>query len=104
MVNSDRPSSDARRRAALTKRVFSTLDSAGASIVETHAVVFHACLESIDRMLHEAAAVGELESVQPWLEQQIEQLSFYVIAWRPGASAAEAAREALSGRRDDRTH
>ncbi len=106
MTDHERPTNgdDATPAGDLTRQLFATLTKADASILEAHGAIFHACLESLDRVLAEAAAVGELDTVQPWLREQLDALYFYVLAWRPGASPAEAALEALSGRTDGRTH
>jgi len=85
-------------RAELTRKIFQTLERADISIADCHAAILRAMLESLNRMLGEAAAVGCVAETQPWLAQQLEQLQFYVAAWRPGASPAIAAEEALEAR------
>ncbi len=84
----------------LTTRILEQLGEL--SIAEAHGAILRAAFASFDRMLLEAAAVGELERVQPWLREQLDGLYFYVLAWQPGASAAGGALEALEGRACER--
>ena len=90
------------RRRQLTQQIFATLT--GADPFDAHAAIVQAVLLSLDRMLHESAAVGELPAMQVWLERQIEQLTLYVLGWHPGTSPADAARKALSADIDERRH
>jgi hypothetical protein len=87
-----------RDRVELTRRIFQTLARGDVSIEEGHGAIVRAMLESLHRMLNEAAAVGHVADVQPWLALQLEQLQFFVAAWQPGASPAIAAQEALEAR------
>jgi hypothetical protein len=86
--------------ADLTARILEQLGDA--SVAEAHGAILRAAFASFDRMLLEAAAVGELERVQPWLRGQLDAIYFYVVAWQPGASAAGSALEALEGRASER--
>ncbi len=84
----------------LTAQIFKQL--AKVSIADAHGAILRAAFTSFDRMLLEAAAVGELERIQPWLREQLDGLYFYVLAWRPGASPSGAAHEVIERRAGER--